>query len=98
MTKEYIINYLHKKRELFAGRYHLKNVVLFGSYATGKATSESDVDLAYELEEGYNIGFDDFLSLNNELEEDLHVKVDLVNLNKINPLVKLHGEKDFIYV
>jgi len=98
MTKEYLLNYLYAKKELYAKKYHLKRVILFGSYATERATSESDLDLAYELEVGYDIGYADFLSLNDELEADLNLKVDLVNVDKINPLVRLNAEKDFIYV
>lgn len=34
--------------KLYGGR--LKNIILYGSYATGKATQDSDIDLAIVLE------------------------------------------------
>ena len=54
----------------------VKRVFLFGSYATGKADSKSDVDLFIDAEEGLSLF--DFANLERLLQESLGKKVDLV--------------------
>jgi predicted nucleotidyltransferase len=44
-TRETLIRYLGERLPLLAGRLPLVRVVLFGSYARGRATATSDVDL-----------------------------------------------------
>ena len=59
-----------------AMKYALDKVYVFGSYARGEATSESDVDLAIE---GGNIrGMFEFLDLQEEMAEVIGKKVDVV--------------------
>ena len=55
------------------------SVSLFGSYSKGTATSNSDVDLYLEVEEGFNLF--DYAELQNSLETALGKKVDLVTKN-----------------
>lgn len=54
---------------------------MYGSFAEGKQTDKSDVDLLAELEKP--LGFE-FISLANELEELLGRKVDLVTLETMH--------------
>lgn len=59
-----------------AMKYDLDKVYVFGSYARGEATSESDVDLAIE---GGNIrGMFEFLDLQEKMAEVIGKKVDVV--------------------
>ncbi len=44
-TREEVIRHLQRKIPLLAGRLPLVRVVLFGSYAMGRFTAASDVDL-----------------------------------------------------
>lgn len=44
-TKEKLIQHFQKRLPLLAERLPLAHVVLFGSYATGRFTAASDVDL-----------------------------------------------------
>jgi predicted nucleotidyltransferase len=46
--KHIIKEFREKVEELYGGR--LKNIILYGSYATGHATEDSDIDLAVVLE------------------------------------------------
>lgn len=94
MDKENILKILKSKKEL----YHLKNFILFGSRANETFTSNSDIDLAYIEDEKYKLNFDTYLKLENELETVFKAKVDLINYKKFNPLIKLHAQKEFIYV
>jgi predicted nucleotidyltransferase len=69
----------------FAERYDIKNAYYFGSYASGRQTGQSDVDLLVEF--GANAPKDwggPAVGLSCDLEEILGVQVDVINL----PLVK----------
>jgi predicted nucleotidyltransferase len=76
-----------------------KNIGLFGSWVTSKATPESDIDLIIEFDQP--IGFQ-FIELCHELERilgkkiDVLTPVDLANI-RINS-VKKQIEQQIIYV
>lgn len=53
----------------------VKGAFLFGSYAKGRATPASDVDLFLELDEGFTLF--DLEELNGELEAKMHKSVDI---------------------
>lgn len=66
-------------------RYHVRRSGLFGSYVSGTATQESDVDILVELDDEYSLL--DFVRLKHELEEALGRSVDLVEYDALkNPL------------
>lgn len=56
--------------------YKAKIVGLFGSYVRGVQTESSDVDILVRFLEGATLL--DLVGLANFLEEELHVKVDIV--------------------
>lgn len=94
MNRNEILDILKKKKNSF----HINSFVLFGSYAKGTNTQNSDVDIAFILEDGYKLNYDNYLLLEEELTNSLDAQIDLMNFEKINPLIKLHAQKDFIYV
>ena len=94
MTKSNIIEVLKTKKTA----YHLKNFVLFGSVASETSTNDSDIDIAYIENEKYRLNFDNYIKLESELKKIFNAKIDLINYKKFNPLIKLHSQKDFIYV
>ena len=61
-------------------------------------TNSSDIDIAYIENDKTRLNFESYLKLENELEKIFNAKIDLINYKKFNPLIKLHSEKDFIYV
>ena len=83
----YTIDEIKKRIEPVAKDYTLERVYIFGSYARGEATEESDVDI---LVEGFNDKrFFAFAGLFVDLEEALEKKIDLVHAEafdeKYNP-------------
>ncbi|MBW2975955.1 nucleotidyltransferase family protein [Candidatus Woesearchaeota archaeon] len=65
---------------------------IFGSYARGDATKNSDIDILIQPPKGIGLGF---VGIKLELEEKLGRKVDLVTYNSIHPYLKkyiLDGE------
>ena len=59
---------------------------LFGSYAQGEATPDSDVDVLVELPDGKDLM--DLVDLQFALEERLQKKVDVLTYNSVNQLLK----------
>ena len=74
-------------------RHGVARAVLFGSYARGEQTDQSDVDIA--IDEGEVRGLA-FFKLQNELTEALHKQVDLQSLNGGNSKFLNNVRKDAI--
>lgn len=69
---------------------------IFGSYARGDQTDESDIDLLVEMPKGTSlIGF---AGLKNQLEDELGKKIDLVSYDAINNRLKPYIEEDVIKI
>lgn len=76
-------------------KYPIESLALFGSYARGEATEQSDVDILVEF--NGSIGWQ-FLTLAEELEQLLGMKVDLVSRKGIKPRYFEFIQKDLVYV
>lgn len=72
-----------------AARSGLRRLSLFGSYARGEATPESDIDLLADVPEDF--GLFKLAGLREELEEALHKPVDLVTAGGL----QTPGNEDF---
>lgn len=67
-----------------ATKYRLKAVYLFGSYARGEATADSDIDFLVDTEES---GLDTLFKLGAlyaELEEAFNCPIDVVTVASLN--------------
>jgi predicted nucleotidyltransferase len=64
----------------------VKSIFIFGSYATGEAHEESDIDLLVEFQG--NSDLLDIVGLKLDLEEWLGKKVDIVTRNSISPYIR----------
>jgi predicted nucleotidyltransferase len=71
---------------------------IFGSHARGEANIESDVDIWVEFDYDSKIGWE-FITMQNELQNALGKKVDLVSSRDLSPFIGLHieAEKELIY-
>lgn len=99
MTRNELLQELRAQLPYLREQYHIIKLGLFGSCARNEQTPESDVDLLYELEPGYSIGFLEYPVLESYLLERLQVpRIDLVNAKFFNPLVAYMARKDTIYV
>lgn len=56
---------------------------IFGSFATGKNHSNSDIDILVRFSENHNLDLLDYIGLNQDLEDLLKRKVDLVQEGKL---------------
>jgi hypothetical protein len=66
-------------------KYGVTSIGVFGSYARGEATPESDIDIIVEL--GRPIGWE-LVDLSDYLESRLHHYVDLVIKRSLHPLIR----------
>ena len=96
MTKEYILNLLRENKEDMVKKYGVKKIGLFGSYATGKDTSDSDIDIFVELEENR---FRKVAGLWVYLDELYKKQVDLFREHKNNKgAIYEHIKKETIFI
>ncbi len=78
--------------------YGMKSVAVFGSVVRGEDTLESDIDILVELKppsERPPIGLRWF-GLEQELEQILERKVDLVSQAALSPYIQPYVEKEMI--
>ena len=95
LTKEHILKTLRDNKSFFEKELGVQRIGLFGSYASGKTTEESDIDIFVELTPplAHN-----YFSLWIELEKRLNVKVDLIrNGNHLSDKFRETVEKNIIY-
>lgn len=64
----------------------VKKASLFGSYARGDNTKESDIDFLVDLPRGKTLL--DLVGIKQDLEETFNKKVEVITYNSINPLLK----------
>lgn len=76
--------------------YGVAKISLFGSYAKGKATDESDLD--FIMDKGDLVGLQ-YFSLLNKLENAFNCKVDLITTSFSNKdfLNRIHNEEVLLY-
>ncbi len=67
---------------------------LFGSFARGEDTPDSDVDILVEFDHSSPIGLFAYARMHRELEEHLRRKVDLVEEGSLRPAVLNHALRD----
>ena len=78
-------------------RPYVKRISVFGSYARGDQTTESDIDLLVELKPSGQrppLGLFEVIRLEQELRKELGCEVDLVTEQGISPRIKPKVERD----
>jgi len=80
------LNQLKTKASPILADYGVTKASVFGSFARGKTTSDSDIDLLVQL--GRKMSLLEFIELKHKLEDSLNRKVDLVQYDKIKPILK----------
>ncbi len=84
-------------KRYFAG-VPVRKAYLFGSYSRNEAKQGSDIDILIELDHSQPIGMQ-FFTFQYELEDRLHMKVDLVSSEGISHYIRplIDKEKILIY-
>ena len=67
-------------------RYFIKRAAIFGSFAKGNTTANSDIDLLIEPENNFTLF--KMLQLEQEISQLINRKVDLVEYSALKPSIK----------
>lgn len=90
------IKELQKKITPILEKNSVVRASVFGSFARGEDTPESDVDILVELPKGKSLL--DLIHLKNELEDLINKKVDLLSYGGVNPRLEKYIYKDEIKI
>lgn len=82
MAKQYTVEEIKDIVSNIAERYGAERIYLFGSYARGNATVNSDIDL--RIDKGQIQGLFKLCGLHVELEDALGVPVDLLSTDSLD--------------
>lgn len=96
MNKKDILSFLTSHKDEFRIRYGVIRIGLFGSYARGNESDDSDIDIAVEIESLNK--FRSFFNLKRDLEKGLGKKVDLGIESALKPIAKKYILKEILYV
>ncbi|HPU69528.1 MAG TPA: type II toxin-antitoxin system RelB/DinJ family antitoxin [Acetomicrobium flavidum] len=94
-TLEEIKRIINSHRKELEEKYKVKSIAVFGSYARGEQTEDSDVDIMVEFSEPVGLKF---FGLADFLEDILGIKVDLATPDGIKPNRKEYVMEDLCYV
>lgn len=86
---------LEKHKHRLSDKYGLSQLAIFGSYARNQQHEHSDVDILVDFSKPIGI---EFIDLAEELEQMLHIKVDLVSRRGIKEQYLRAIEKELEYV
>jgi uncharacterized protein len=96
MTKDEILITLRAHKAEIQKKFPVASLALFGSFARGDETAESDVDILVDFNGPIGI---EIVDLVEELEKILNVKkVDLVSRRALKPHYRPYIEQDAINV
>lgn len=93
-TASSVVQSISSVREELRERFSVVRIGVFGSFARGDETPESDVDIVVELAEPT---FDHYMDLKFRLEEVLQRPVDLVMADTLKPRLKPIVEREVVY-
>ena len=71
---------------VIAGKYGIHNVRVFGSVARGEQSEDSDLDLVVTMDKDRSLL--DRIGFMQDVEDLLHIKVDVVNENALHELIR----------
>lgn len=94
-SREEILALLRSMLPELEARFGVRSMGLFGSYATGEATEQSDVDILVDVDPSIGLGF---VTLAETIEDELGLPVDLVSVRAIKPRYREAVEQDIVYV
>jgi len=96
MNKEYVLAFLQAHKDELYQKYSVTKLGLFGSYAKGNATSESDIGVVVQLAKPNLLTLS---ALKQELQESFKVPVDVIRLrDTMNPFLKSQINEEAIYI
>lgn len=87
---------LKQNEAIISERFGIKSIGIFGSFARGEETSNSDVDVLVEFHDGRKT-FDNFIELKFYLEDLMGRRIDLVTESALRPQLKSGILRETVY-
>jgi predicted nucleotidyltransferase len=94
-TLEKIVEILRLNKPALQRKYPISQFGVFGSYARGEATEESDIDIAVDITGSMGLSF---VAMADEIENLFGIKTDVVPKRSIKKDYLPYVEKDIVYV
>ena len=79
-------------------KYGITEIGIFGSYIKGLETFQSDVDVLIDIKRPSTIGLMELIEIENQLSEELNVKVDLIIKSDLKPAIGKHILQEVQYI
>ena len=98
VNKEEILSFLQEKKVDFFSDYQLVKLGLFGSYATGNAKPNSDIDIIVEFKPHTEDLFEKKSNLKSVLRDKFKLEIDVCTEKYIKPYFKTQILETVIYV
>ncbi len=98
IAKTDILDYIKRHKPELISQYHLSKIGIFGSFARGEQTPESDIDLIVEFEAGTEDLYQVKQALRKLFEREFHKEVDICRERYIKPYYKKRILQDAIFV
>ena len=96
INKTLILDFLKAHKQEMNETFGVMKIGLFGSYVRDEQNSNSDIDIAVEIES--NNKFRSFFGLKHYLEDNLGQSVDLGIESTLKPVARETIMRDIIYV
>jgi predicted nucleotidyltransferase len=93
-TLQNILEKLRQHKPELQRKYPVTRIGVFGSYARGEATKDSDIDIAVEISGPMGLSF---VAMADEIESLFGIKTDVVPKRSIKPEYLHSVEKDIVY-
>jgi predicted nucleotidyltransferase len=93
-TLQNILERLRQHKPELQRKYPVTRIGVFGSYARGEATMDSDIDIAVEISGPMGLNF---VAMADEIESLFGIKTDVVPKRSIKPEYLRSVEKDIVY-
>jgi hypothetical protein len=95
-TLEEIQQILRQNKSLLQENYQIAQLGIFGSYARGEQTEESDIDVLIDYEQAPTLF--KLVELRDYLSNAMGMKVDVVTKNGLKPRIRERVLSEVVYV
>lgn len=96
--RDAILQSLRRLRPTLAERYGVRVVGIVGSWARGDARENSDLDVAFDLVANHNVSLFDLGGAAAEIEDEVGMRIDLVDWRKVRPAFRPSMEWDLVRI
>ena len=88
MTRQDIFTFISENRDYLRSHFHIDTIGIFGSFARGDQSEESDIDFLIEFEENTQNLYELKAELRSYLSSHLRRRVDLAHPKYLKPFVR----------